>query len=256
MKVKNMYCITLILTAVLLLALGVPAHSAKMDDRIESSAKNSYVFKTYLKEDNIKIKSTEGIVSLTGTVSQELHKSMAQETIQNLPGVKSVDNKLEVKGERPAEKSDAWISAKIKTVLLFHKNVSAMTDVSTKNGIVTLKGNAANKAQADLTTEYAKDVEGVKDIKNEMTVLKNPKRINQTVAGEIDDASTTVQVKMSLLMHHSTSALNTNVTTKRGVVSLEGKARNAAEKSLVSKIVSDVKGVKDVSNLMTIENTK
>jgi hyperosmotically inducible protein len=53
-----------------------------------------------------------------------------------------VDNKLEVKGDAPAKMSDAWITAKVKTIFLFHKNVSAMTEVSTKDGIVTLQGKA------------------------------------------------------------------------------------------------------------------
>ncbi len=94
-----------------MLTIGVPVHATKMDDRIESSAKQSYVYKTYLKDDDIKIESKNGAVTLTGTVSEESHKSLAQETVSSLPGVKSVDNKLEVKGEHPAENSDAWLTA-------------------------------------------------------------------------------------------------------------------------------------------------
>ena len=41
--------------------------------------------------------------------------------------------------------------------------------------------------------------------------------------------------------------------TKHGVVTLSGKAGNAAEKDLASKVVSDVHGVKSVKNRMTIE---
>ena len=59
------------------------------------------MFKTYLKGDDIKIESKDGVVTLTGSVSEESHKSLAQETVASLPGVKSVDNRLEVKGERP-----------------------------------------------------------------------------------------------------------------------------------------------------------
>jgi len=44
---------------------------------------------------------------------------------------------------------------------------------------------------------------------------------------DVDDASITAQVKMTLLYHRSTSALNTSVTTKKGVVILGGKASNA-----------------------------
>jgi hyperosmotically inducible periplasmic protein len=250
---KAIYSVALMVAAIALLTIDVPAYATKMDNRIESSAKKSYVFKTYLKDDDIKIESKNGAVTLTGTVSEEYHKSLAQETVSGLPGVKSVDNKLEVKGEQPAENSDAWLTAKVKTTLLFHRSVSAMTEVTTKDGIVTLQGDATSQAQKELTTEYAKDVEGVKDVNNEMTVSKASKKTHQTTGEKIDDASITALAKMTLLYHRSTSALHTTVTTKRGVVTLSGKAGNAAEKDLATKLVKDVKGVKSVKNRMTIE---
>jgi osmotically-inducible protein OsmY len=236
---------------VALLAFSATVYASK-DSRIESTAKKSYVFKTYLQADDIKIQSVNGNVILTGTVSEESHKALAQETVAGLPGVKSVDNKLEVKGTPPPDNSDAWISTKVRTMLLFHRNVSVITEVNTKDGIVTLQGTADNQAQKDLTTEYAKDVEGVKGVNNEMTVAKSSKN-TQTVGEQIDDASITAQVKMVLLYHRSTSAINTSVVTKRGVVTLSGKAGNAAEKDLAAKFAGDVNGVKGVKNLMTIK---
>jgi hyperosmotically inducible protein len=256
MKIKAKYSLSLFVAAVALLAFSVPVHASKIDDRIESSAKKSYVFKTYLKGDDIKIQSKGGVVALTGTVSEESHKSLAQETVASLPGVKSVDNKLEVKGDHPAEKSDAWVSTKVKTTLFFHRSVSSMTEVNTKDGIVTLKGDADNQAQKDLTTEYAKDVDGVKDVKNEMTVSKTSKKTHRTAGEKIDDASITTLVKMTLLYHRSTNALNTKVETKHGVVTLTGKAKNASEKALATKFLRDVPGVKSVKNQMTIEKSK
>ena len=248
---KKMYrLVVMMLAAVALLALSMPVYASK-DSRIESSAKKSHVFMTYLKADDITIQSKDGAVTLTGTVSEESHKSLAQETVAGLPGVKSVDNRLEVKGTPPAKNSDAWISTKVKTTLLFHRSVSALTEVNTKDGIVTLKGDADNQAQKDLTTEYAKDVEGVKDVKNEMTIAKTSKK-TQTVSRKVDDASITALVKMTLLYHRSTSALNTKVTTSNGVVTLSGKASNAAEKDLATKFAKDVNGVKSVKNQMTI----
>jgi osmotically-inducible protein OsmY len=244
------------LATVAVLSFSVPVQASDQDDQIESSAKQSYVFKTFLKDDDIKIKAKDGAVSLTGTVSEESHKSLAEETVTSLPEVKSVDNKLEVKGERPAEKSDAWLMTKVKTTLLFHRSVSGIkTEVDVKDGIVTLRGAADNQAQKDLATEYARDVEGVKDVKNEMTVAKTAKETKETrtVGDKIDDASITALVKTTLLYHRSTSGLRTKVTTKNGVVTLSGKAKNAAEKDLASKFAKDVNGVEDVNNLMTIK---
>ena len=189
---KAKYSIALMVAVVALLAISVPVQASKMDDQIVSSAKKSYVFKNYLKDDDIKIQSKDGAVTLTGTVSQESHKTLARETVAGLRGVKTVDNKLEVKGESPAANSDAWLITKVKTTLLFHRSVSASaTEVNAKDGIVTLRGDADSQAQKDLTTEYAKDVDGVKDVKNEMVVSKTPAKKTQTAGDKIDDASIT-----------------------------------------------------------------
>jgi osmotically-inducible protein OsmY len=243
----------MMVAAVALLMLSVPVQASTMDDRIESTAKQSYVFKTYLQNDDIKIESRDGAVTLTGIVADNFNKSLAEETLAGIPGVKSVDNRLEIKGEPSTANSDAWIRDKVKATLMFHRSVSSVTtEVDVKDGIVTLRGDAASEAQKDLTAEYAKDVEGVKGVNNEMVVTKTSKN-TRTVGETIDDASIIAQVKMTLLSHRSTSAINTKVESKRGVVTLYGKASNAAEKNLATKLANDINGVKGVKNRMTIE---
>ena len=168
-----------------------------------------------------------------------------------------MDNRLEVKGESAVKNTDAWLSTKVKTALLFHKNVSSLhTDIDVNNGVVTLRGEAENEAQKELTTQYTKDVEGVKDVKNEMTVAKTSKKASESTGEKVDDASITAQIKTMLLFHKSTSAVNTHVETNNGVVTLNGKANNGAEKDLVTKLVEDVHGVKKVVNNMTVDVSK
>lgn len=226
--------------------------AAEKDDQIEASAKKSYVFKTFLAEDTVTTKSKDGAVTLTGTVNEASHKMLAQETVSALAGVKSVDNKLDVK-QNPAEDSDTWLFLKVKSTLAYHRSVSAYnTEVDLNEGVVTLKGEAVSLAQKELTTEYVNDVEGVKEVKNEMTVAATAEKPAQTIADIIDDASITAQVKMALLSHRSTSAFSTTVTTTEGVVTVGGKAKNTAERDLVTKLVSDIKGVRSVVNSMTI----
>jgi osmotically-inducible protein OsmY len=262
---RSIYCLALIATTASLFLFNARLFASDMDDRIESSAKQSYVFKTYLKNDDIQIHSKNGDVALSGTVSGEIDRSLARETVASLPGVKSVDNKLEVKGEIPADFTDAWLVAKVKSTLLFHHKVHAnATEVLAKDGIVTLRGQARSAAQRDQTTEYVKDVEGVKDVKNEMTVSaaamkpegKTMREAMDDINESIDDASITALAKMTLLYHRSTSALNTTVRTKDGVVMLGGRAKSKAEKDLAGKLVSDVRGVKKVVNNMSVEETK
>ncbi|MBU1663763.1 MAG: hypothetical protein ABIJ25_06200 [Pseudomonadota bacterium] len=44
-QIKAMYCVVLIVAVITLLVTSVPVHASKMDNRIELSAKQSYVFK-------------------------------------------------------------------------------------------------------------------------------------------------------------------------------------------------------------------
>ena len=85
-----------------------------------------------------------------------------------------------------------------------------------------------------------------------MTIAKTPAIPSATLGDKIDDASITAEVKSSLLSHHSTSALHTTVSTTDGVVTLSGIAKNDAEKSLVTKLATDINGVTSVINNMTI----
>ena len=244
---------TLAVIAGSLLISSASLHAADTDSRIESSAAKSYTFKTYLKDDSIKVDSKDGVVTLTGTVADANHKSMADNTVTSLPGVVSVDDQLTIKGEQPAEHSDTWIGWKVKSALLFHRDVSATgTTVDVKDGVVILTGQASSIAQKELTTEYAKDVDNVKDVDNNMTVAQNPTAPDATISDKIDDASITAEVKSSLLSHHSTSALHTTVSTTDGVVTVSGIAKNDAEKSLVTKLATDINGVTSVVNNMTI----
>jgi len=254
--------LTLLAIAVALLLNASPARASDTDARIESSAAGSYVFKTFLKDDAIAVKSKDGAVTLTGSVNEDYHKALAAETVANLPGVKSVDNRLELKSATPAELSDAWVGMKVKSSLLFHRNVSgSTTEVHVQEGIVTLRGEAVSQAQKDLVTEYAQDIEGVKSVKNEMTVPKGPvksfaENVGDTVGSvveTIDDASVTALVKMTLLYHRSTSGLATKVVTNNGIVTLSGTAKTAVERDLATKYTEDVYGVKGVKNIMTLE---
>lgn len=259
------YRLALLTTVASMFFVNANLFASETDDRIESSAKQSYVFKTYLKGDNITVMSKDGAVTLTGTVSEDSHKLLAAETVVSQPGVKTLDNQLQVQGEILSLNADAWLSVKVKSTLMFYRSLRATEiTVLAKDGTVTLRGEATSMAQKDLTTEYAKDIDGVEEVKNEMTVIPAAKRSGEKTMGarvdalseSMDDASITALVKTTLLYHRSTSALKTTVETKEGVVTLSGKAGSVAEKDLSTKYVSDVHGVKAVVNHMIIEGTK
>lgn len=73
-----------ILTAGSLRVSGPALRASETDDRIEASAKKSYVSKTYHAEDSAKTGSKDGMVTLSGTVSQASHQALAQDTVSDI----------------------------------------------------------------------------------------------------------------------------------------------------------------------------
>ena len=247
MKLKNLTAL-LLLTASPYALFATPA----IDRKIEEAAKASYNYRTVL-ENHVKVAAKDGVVTLTGTVEDKDDKELAQDTVENLPGVTSVKNDIVVKATAP-EHSDDWIAFKVRGRLLVKAHVSAAhTTVAVKDGVVTLTGTADNIAQKELTGVYAAEIDWVKSVKNDI-VVKTAPATGETVSEKIDDASITTQLKYALLSHKGTSAVKTKVTTVDGVVVISGEAASSAEKSLVTKLAEDVRGVNRVVNNMTVKS--
>ncbi|HEU5079879.1 MAG TPA: BON domain-containing protein [Opitutaceae bacterium] len=242
------------------------------DDRIEDAFKNSHVYKTQLANTNIRIDADDGVVVLKGNADNADQRRLAEDTANGLPGVTRVDNQITVANE-PKEASDDWIALKVRGALLFHRNVSAAdTKVMVHNGVVTLTGTAKSDAEKALSEEYAKDIKGVQRVDNQLRVVEASDRAAaraeanadrstldrnsldaRTTGDKIDDASITAQLKSALAVRKSTSALRTSVTTRDGVVTITGDAKNGAQKDLVTKIAENIEGVRSVNNNMTVQ---
>ena len=271
----------LALATSVVLPAGLFANDA--DDRIEKSFKDSYTYRTQLKDADVSADAENGVVTLKGKVDYAEQKSLAEDTVRGLAGVTSVNNEIKVKSE-PKESSDEWIALKVRSSLLYHRNVSLLdSDVKVVNGNVTLTGTAETSAEKSLAGEYAADIKGVKNVDNQIAIVTKTDKEradwkadkqkaeykadkahadakldakydanHRDMGDKIDDASITAQVKGSLAISRSASAIRTEVTTRDGVVTLRGEAKNSAEKELAGKIAKDIRGVRDVNNEIVV----
>src|SRR6185369_5588057 len=120
--------------------------STATDRKIEEAAKASYNYRMVL-DDHVTVKAKDGVVTLSGIVQDKDEKALAEDTVENLPGVTRVKNEISVKSTYP-EHSDKWMALKIRSRLLVKGNVSAKdTKVEVQDGVVTLSGTADNAAQ-------------------------------------------------------------------------------------------------------------
>jgi hyperosmotically inducible periplasmic protein len=61
--------------------------------------------------------------------------------------------------------NDAWITTKVKSTLLFSRNVDGMdVEVETRNGVVNLTGTVESSAMRQAAIDLARDIRGVRDV--------------------------------------------------------------------------------------------
>lgn len=119
------------------------------------------------------VDTTRGRVRLRGVADSQAAKNLAGRLTETTRGVTAVDNQLTVTGV-PASRlenssgpaiDDAWITAKVRSTLLYSLNAAAADiTVSTIGGDVTLTGRAKSGAERGLAIELTQNVRGVRSV--------------------------------------------------------------------------------------------
>jgi hyperosmotically inducible protein len=146
------------------------------DGAITTKVKSALMADADVKSFDIKVETSKGVVQLSGFVDNQGQIDRAIAVAKGVEGVKSVDNKMNIKTTETTvgEKiDDSIITTKVKAALLADSGVkSSDIGVVTRDGQVQLSGFVENQGQIDRATEVARGVEGVKNVINEMAVKK------------------------------------------------------------------------------------
>ena len=135
------------------------------DNSIETTIKvNFNAADELLKNSHINVVSFNGTVLLVGQVPSQDTKNLATRVVRTTSTrVKEVYNELEVAGSTTflSRSNDAWLSAKIKTLMLTDSDVSGRrTKVVTENGVVYLMG-LLTQEEANTAVELVSNTRGV-----------------------------------------------------------------------------------------------
>ncbi|MDF5617654.1 BON domain-containing protein, partial [Vibrio parahaemolyticus] len=119
--------------------------------------------------------------TLSGSVNNDLEKSLAEELVTGLDGVKKVNNELSVVNEGKKETdsealatlTDSKITTIVKTRLLMDTNVSGTDiDVTTERKTVTLAGKVNSDAEHDLAISIANNTNDVNKVIDKLEVVQ------------------------------------------------------------------------------------
>jgi len=244
-------------------SLAAPEPSGEIKEaRQESQILTTYALSRHLDTHDLKVTVDDGVATLTGKVSEEVSKELAKQIALGVNGINDVDNQIEVdadytpttsSGERSYGEvvQDASITAAVKSKLLWSKDAPGLSvNVETTSGKVTLLGSASSQGAKEMAGMLASNTYGVEAVDNklavdetEKAVMADAKEETASLGQRISDSWITTKVKSSLMYSNIVHSSDISVTTRDGVVSLNGKVASGAEHALAVELTKNVQGV-------------
>ncbi len=164
------------------------------DPWITAKVQSKYFLDDEVKGSDINVDTQAGVVTLKGQVQSASARRQALAIARSTDGVKNVLDQLTVQGEavqgeagavaagatREAKETgrdvaeavdDTWITTKIQSKFFIDQDVRAQdVEVSTSNGVVTLKGRVSSEEMRRTINDIAKETRGVKKVVDQLTI--------------------------------------------------------------------------------------
>jgi len=158
--------------------------------------------------------------------------------------------------EWEGEARDAWIDGKLEGSYLLNTELNNFRiDTAVNGGVVTLTGMVGSEVQKDLAEEIAVNLDGVTSVNNMLTVGESDYSLDEAgrkFTNAFYDMTTTARIKSNFAMNSQLSALDINIDTKDGVVTLQGQAESDAAKQLAEEIAAGYDHVVRVDNRLVV----
>ncbi len=215
----------------------------------------------------VRVDTTNGKVTLHGTVSSADEKARAERAAQRVEGVHEVRNLLQVV-EKPRQESaavaDEVLSAEVEKRLAADPALrdSKIGVKSVNRGVVLLDGDARTLSAHLHALKVARAVPGVRRVASEIEspdtladdeIWRDEKSDPKTPAATpIRDAWITTESKVRLIANPDTPARDINVDTLGGVVTLFGTVPTEAAKRAAETEIRKVDGVESVENALEV----
>jgi osmotically-inducible protein OsmY len=135
----------------------------------------------------VDVMTTDGVVTLSGTVNNLLAKERAAKIAMTVKGVRAVVNDIEVMPS--ILRTDRDIRRDIEDALLYDPATdSCEIDVAIKNNVATLSGTVNSLQEKELCVTVVKGVRGVTAVNDKIKVERSEKRPDSEIKADIEKA--------------------------------------------------------------------
>lgn len=232
----------------------------RSDDRVRAEVKRALKEQRRLSNSSIDVRSVNlGLVMLGGRAETMSEHLLAIAVADRVEGVRRVASEIEgpdTLGDREVwfdeaapdkENStlgDAWITAKTKFRLMTHPDVPAGDiNVDTFDGTVTLFGTAASSELKQESERVARDVSGVKDVRNLLIVI--PPKDEREATLEDDALAASIRQRLSAAGFEGSTI---HVEVKARVARLTGTVKRPIDRydaAVIAGATEGIRGVRD-----------
>ncbi len=210
-----------------------------------------------------------GVLALALTAGG-CHRPASQEEVKQTASDAAA--KIRVEGAQARDQlADVWLSTKIHSKFVGDRDINAKDiSVSTKDGVVTLKGRVLNEPMRQLAVAIAKDTDGVTQVVSQLDVeiagptapasaqnsatpgaVATTGTASSTTAGS-DDRTITSSIQSKYFIDERIKGRNINVTSNGGVVTLNGEVADEGERSKALLLARTTDGVTRVEDGLTV----
>lgn len=162
-------------------------------------------------------------------------------------------------GDMSRKLTEARQEGSVWTAFALNRHLSPFSiDVDVENGVAKLTGTVESDVDKDLAEQVALGVDGVTKVDNQLQVKgeaaeRRKDDGDRSFSTRFNDSTTTATVKSKLLWNRNTEGTDIKVSTKDGVVTLEGTADSAASSDLATRLARNTNGVRKVENKVKVE---
>jgi osmotically-inducible protein OsmY len=189
-----------------------------------------------LRPAEVGVEVSDGVVTLTGTVSAHSKVDAASEDAVHVPGVHDVANELRVDDDRH-ESDDTRIAHAIRHALGWNSAVPAdRIDVIVRRGVVTLRGHVDRWYERSAAEGCVASIAGVVSVRNQIQLL-SPPTTDKALREEVEDA-----------LSHLPSCEQLDVRVAAGVVTLAGAVGSDPIRRHAETLAASACGVRSVIN--------